>query len=57
MTDLLEKELQTYETKKAELIGKYKGKFALIKNNASSDALCFYAEISQLYAIVLSLSK
>ena len=32
MTNLLEKELQTYETKKAELIGKYKGKFALIKN-------------------------
>ncbi|MEA1894153.1 MAG: hypothetical protein U9N36_02920 [Euryarchaeota archaeon] len=32
MTNLLEKELRTYETKKAEFIGKYGGKFALIKN-------------------------
>lgn len=32
MADLLKKELQTYEARKAELIGKYEGKFALIKD-------------------------
>lgn len=32
MSDLLKKELQTYEARKAELIGKYGGKFALIKD-------------------------
>jgi len=37
MMGMLKKELQTYETKKAELIGKYKGKFALIKDEDVSD--------------------
>ena len=32
MASILRKELQTYEAKKAELIGKYGGKFALIKD-------------------------
>lgn len=32
MADLLKKELQTYEARKAELIGKYRGKFTLIKD-------------------------
>ncbi|MEA3282155.1 MAG: hypothetical protein U9Q68_06275 [Euryarchaeota archaeon] len=32
MADLLKKELQTYEARKAELIGTYRGKFALIKD-------------------------
>ena len=32
MVSILRKELQTYEAKKAELIGKYQGKFALIKD-------------------------
>ena len=33
MNDLLKKELETYKKQKPELLGKYKGKFALIKNN------------------------
>ena len=33
MLEMLKKELQTYEAKKSELIGKSKGKFALIKDN------------------------
>ena len=32
MVNMLRKELQTYEVKKSELVGKYRGKFALIKN-------------------------
>ncbi len=37
MEKLLEKELQTYETHKDELIGKAKGKFALIKDDQVID--------------------
>jgi hypothetical protein len=33
MLDMLKKELQTYEANKSELIGKSKGKFALIKDD------------------------
>jgi len=33
MLEMLKKELQTYEAKKSELIGRSKGKFALIKDN------------------------
>ena len=33
MAELLEKELMTFETNKSELIGKSKGKFALIKDD------------------------
>jgi hypothetical protein len=33
MLEMLKKELQTYEANKSELIGKSKGKFALIKDD------------------------
>ncbi|MGB3480314.1 MAG: hypothetical protein WBB67_14290 [bacterium] len=37
MAEVLEKELKTYETKKQELIGKSKGKFALVKDDQVID--------------------
>lgn len=37
MSGMLAKELQTYEAKKTELVGKSKGKFALIKDNEVID--------------------
>jgi len=37
MFEMLKKELQTYEVKKSELIGKSKGKFVLIKDNQVVD--------------------
>jgi len=37
MLEMLTKELQTYVAKKSELIGKSKGKFALIKDNEVID--------------------
>ena len=37
MMDTLKKELQTYESNRAELIGKYEGKFALIRGEEVSD--------------------
>jgi len=33
MVNLLKKELEVYEAQKAELVGKAKGKFVLIKDN------------------------
>jgi len=37
MAEVLEKELKTYEAKKKELIGKSKGKFALVKDDQVID--------------------
>lgn len=37
MAEILKKELQTYEAKKSELIGKSKGKFVLIKGEQVVD--------------------
>jgi len=37
MLEMLKKELQTYEAKKSELVGKSKGKFALIKDDQVVD--------------------
>jgi len=37
MAEMLIRELQTYEARKAELIGKSKGKFALIKDGQVID--------------------
>ena len=37
MLEMLKKEFETYEAKKSELIGKSKGKFALIKDNEVID--------------------
>jgi hypothetical protein len=37
MVEMLKKEFQTYEANKGELIGKYKGKFALIKDDQVID--------------------
>ena len=37
MVEKLKSELQTYEAKKAELVGKFQGKFALVKGNEVVD--------------------
>jgi hypothetical protein len=37
MASILEKELQTYEAQKSELLGKSKGKFVLIKEDEVID--------------------